>query len=122
MASKSSLGGIIPASDSLLAGTNTMNFIAISPLYGRRTSADEIDTPEKFFSASPLSPGPARREVIPIHPCDHFQFDLLRTNRFAFADVGAVAKALGGRLHGHRQRTLDRKSTRLNSSHIPLSR
>src|SRR5262245_1414540 len=49
---------------------------------------------------------PARPQIIPIHPCDDFEFDFLRTDCFALANVGAAAEELLFKLCHHVHRAL----------------
>src|SRR5271169_309202 len=48
-----------------------------------------------------LPPAPTGRDEIAIHPRDNIERDLLRTRRFALADIRAAPKALGVVLPHH---------------------
>src|SRR5262245_21445035 len=49
---------------------------------------------------------PARPQIVPIHPCDDFKFDFLRTDRFALTDVCTAAEQLLFNLRHHIHRAL----------------
>lgn len=52
----------------------------------------------------PLSFGPTSRNIVMVHPPNHFQLDFLRTDRFAFTDIGAASKAFHVMLKDHCER------------------
>jgi uncharacterized protein (TIGR03435 family) len=61
-----------------------------------------VDHVEKTPTRIELSTRQRRPHEVAIHACDHFQLDVLRAHRLAFADVGATAEHLGVRLRDHR--------------------
>src|SRR5580692_911678 len=56
--------------------------------------------------AASLAPAEARADKIAIHPRNHFERNLFRTRRLAFANVAAAPEALCVKLANHLQRSL----------------